>query len=118
MDLIERQAAIDTLGEEPEVWEDMYTASDEYSIGLRNQWRRFDKNAYSDSLEIEALPSASEDDSYRQGEWDMFELITSAWFGKQCYFEEEHGLVYSRNSCKTLSRHDAILEFLRKIGDE
>lgn len=50
-DLISRKAAIDALGEEPEVWEDVYTASDEYSIGLRNQWR-FDKNA------IEALPSA------------------------------------------------------------
>lgn len=34
VDLIDRQAAIDALGEEPEVW-----VEDDYAIGLRNQWR-------------------------------------------------------------------------------
>lgn len=33
-DLISRQAAIDALGEEPEVW----TGNDEYAQGLNNQW--------------------------------------------------------------------------------
>ena len=43
-DLISRQAAINALGEEPEVWEDPYTLSDEYTLGRRNQWRE-DKEA-------------------------------------------------------------------------
>lgn len=34
-DLIDRQAAIDALGEEPEVWSDEY----EYDVGLYDQWR-------------------------------------------------------------------------------
>ncbi len=42
-DLIERQAAIDALGEEPEVW----TGKDEYAQGLNNQWR-YDVNALKD----------------------------------------------------------------------
>ena len=46
-DLISRQAAIDALGEEPEVWDD----DNEYDLGLRNQWK-FDVDA------IKALPSA------------------------------------------------------------
>ena len=50
-DLISRSAAIDALGDEPEVWEDPYSMSDEYTVGQRNQWR-YDKSA------IEALPSA------------------------------------------------------------
>lgn len=45
-DLISRQAAIEALGEEPEVW----TGKDEYAQGLNNQWH-YDKNA------IKALPS-------------------------------------------------------------
>ena len=47
LDCISRQAAIDALGEEPEVW----TGKDEYAQGLNNQWH-YDKTA------ILAVPSA------------------------------------------------------------
>lgn len=40
MDLINRQEAIDALGDEPEVW----TGRDEYAQGLNNQWH-YDRNA-------------------------------------------------------------------------
>ena len=46
-DLISRQAAIDALGEEPEVW----TGNDEYAQGLNNQW-------HYDVIALEAVPSA------------------------------------------------------------
>ena len=46
-DIISRQAAIDALGDEPEVW----TGKDEYAMGLNNQWH-YDRNA------IKAVPSA------------------------------------------------------------
>jgi len=63
-------------------------------------------------------PSAQPDVHDRNvGEWDMFELITSTWYGKQCYFMEDNGIVYSRVSCKHMSVDDAIKEFLWRIGD-
>ena len=67
---------------------------------------------------IKKLPSAQPSvfDS-NVGEWDMFELITSAWYGKQCYFLEKNGIVYSRVSCKYMSVDEAIKEFLGRIGD-
>jgi len=46
-DLISRQAAIDALGAEPEVW----SGKDEYEQGLNNQWH-YDVNA------LKSLPSA------------------------------------------------------------
>lgn len=46
-DLISRQAAIDALGEEPEVW----LENDDYELGLNNQWH-YDINA------LKAVPSA------------------------------------------------------------
>ena len=49
---------------------------------------------------------------YEQGEWDMFELITSVWYGKRCYFLEDNGLAYSRLSHKTMTREEAVREFL------
>ena len=65
------------------------------------------------------LPPAQPDDvSLRNaGEWDMIELITSAWYGKQCYFVEKNGIVYSRVSNKYMSVDEAIKEFLMRIGD-
>ena len=51
-DLISRQAAIDALGNEPEVWSenDQY---DQYELGLNNQWN-------SDVDALKALPSAQQ----------------------------------------------------------
>ena len=45
-DLIDRQMAIDALGERPMVWTDS-----DYEIAQRNQWNR-------DKLAIETVPSA------------------------------------------------------------
>lgn len=50
--------------------------------------------------------------------WDLFETITSAWHGKQYYFLEDDGRVYSRQSHKTMTVDDAVNEFLMTIGDQ
>ena len=55
-DLISRQAALDALGEEPEVW----TGKDEYAQGLNNQW-------WHDVVAIKAVPSAQPE--RKEGEW-------------------------------------------------
>lgn len=105
-DLIRRSDALKALGEEPENW----TGSD-YEIAIRNQWN-------ADRLAIETVPSAQPNVHDRNvGEWEMFELITSTWYGKQCYFVEENGIVYSRVSGKYMSVDEAIKEFLGRIGD-
>lgn len=53
----------------------------------------------------------------RDEAWEMFSLITSAWYGKECYFIE-NGIVYSRVSCRRMTREEALNEFLRRIADE
>ena len=45
----------------------------------------------------------------------MFEDITSAMYGKQMYFLQYDGIVYSRESCKYMKRDDAYAEFFRWI---
>ena len=71
-----------------------------------------------DPDEIRELPSAQPDVPDRKvGEWDMFELITSVYFGKQYYFAEDNGLVYSRETHKHMTKEDAISEFLGIIGE-
>lgn len=55
---------------------------------------------------------------YERGEWDMFVLITSTWYGKQYYFEESNGTVYSRKSCRHLKDKEAAYkEFLDEVGE-
>ena len=43
--------------------------------------------------------------------WEMFDILSSAWYGKDCYFKQDNGTVYSRASCQYLSFDQAIDEF-------
>ena len=43
--------------------------------------------------------------------WELFDLLSSAWYGKGCYFKQDDGTVYSRASCQYLSIDQAIDEF-------
>ena len=54
---------------------------------------------------------------FERGRWDMFNLISSVWYGKQCYFMQDNGIVYSRYSGKYMSEEDAYSEFTSMIGD-
>ena len=53
---------------------------------------------------------------YEDGEWDMFELITTAYYGKQMYFLENNNIAYSRVSNKAMMVGDAVQEFIKTIG--
>lgn len=81
-DLIEKQAAIDALGEEPEVW----SGNDEYEQGLNNQWH-YDVNALKDLPSVQpetcaywdgesnfcALHRPSAQAEQKKGKWRHYE---------------------------------------------
>lgn len=54
---------------------------------------------------------------HEKGEWEMFELITSTYYGKQYYFLENNGLAYSRATHSYMTREEAYEEFLKVIGE-
>lgn len=54
-ELILRHAAIEALGEEPEVW----SGKDEYEMGLNNQWR-YDRNAIMEVPAVESLTDSEQ----------------------------------------------------------
>ena len=51
-------------------------------------------------------------------EWDLFDLISSAWFGKRCYFRQDDGNVYSRSSGEYMSFDQAIDELAHELTCE
>lgn len=51
-------------------------------------------------------------------EWDLLNLLSSAWYGKQCYFQQDDGMIYSRSSGRYLSLDQAIDEFAGILTDE
>lgn len=53
-----------------------------------------------------------------RGQWEMFTLLSSAFWGKQYYFMQDNGIVYSRDSGKYMTFSDAVNEFLDRIGDD
>lgn len=56
--------------------------------------------------------------AYEDGLWDMFVRISTAYHGKQYYFREDSGTVYSRDSHKELTFVEAEFEFLSRIERE
>ena len=54
-------------------------------------------------------------DKYEKGRWDMFVLMSCWYYGKQYYFLEDNGAVYSRYSGKTMTVEEAYLEFARVL---
>lgn len=55
---------------------------------------------------------------YERGEYDILVLLSSAWHGKQYYFMQENGMVYSRDSGEYMTLDDAITEFANRIGND
>ena len=51
-------------------------------------------------------------------EWKLFDLLSSAWYGKQYYFKQYDGTVYSRKSCECLTFDQAIDEFAHELTVE
>lgn len=47
--------------------------------------------------------------------YEMFELISGVYFGKQYYFEDNNDMVYSRLSNSYMTKDDALNEFLNEI---
>ena len=50
--------------------------------------------------------------------WELFEELSTAYYGKQMYGLNDDGTVYSRYSCDTMSFEQAVDEFRRLIADE
>lgn len=53
---------------------------------------------------------------YERGRFDMLVTISNVEYGKQCYFLENNGIVYSRRSCQYLTLEEAVEEFLDAQG--
>ena len=47
--------------------------------------------------------------------WDLFSEITCAYYGKEMYFKQDNGTVYSRSSCRYLTWEQAKSEFLTRL---
>ena len=55
---------------------------------------------------------------FNSGAFDTLNVLSAAYWGKQYYFAQDNGIVYSRDSGKCMTLDDAITEFANKIGDD
>ena len=56
---------------------------------------------------------------YEDGMFDMLVRISTAYHGKQYYFLQENGKVYSRQSGLYLDFEEAVAEFIKEVcGDD
>ena len=50
--------------------------------------------------------------------YDVLVVLSNSYWGKQYYFEQDDGMIYSRDSGKYMTLEDAVIEFAERIGDD
>ena len=96
------------------------TPLEEMDADEMDEWRRWtailgERSAF--KHDVADAPTADVVEIKKEGEWEMFDLISSAYYGKGMYFKEDNGIVYSRYSHKHMSVDEAIREFVSLIDD-
>lgn len=105
-DLISRKALLDTL---KDINETDYGSMSDYRAHMAVG------NALRDVCRVvDAAPSVEAEPSC----WDVFDDITSFYYGKQMYFSQSDGTIYSRLSCGYMSFEEALSEFCEAIAKE
>lgn len=51
-------------------------------------------------------------------EWELFSLISAVWYGKDAYFRQDDGMVYSRISGEYMTFDQAVDEFVCELRDD
>jgi hypothetical protein len=70
------------------------------------------------TIEAESVNVNSYQTAYKNGEYDTLDLLAGAWHGKQYYFKQRNGMIYSRETCQYMTLDDAIAEFANRLGDD
>lgn len=51
-------------------------------------------------------------------EWELFSLLSAVWYGKDAYFRQDDGMVYSRISGEYMTFDQAVDEFVCELRDD
>ena len=58
-------------------------------------------------------------ETFKNGEWNMFNILTKQHFGKKVYWRNEDGTIYSKVSgARNITLNEAIVELLQKLKDQ
>ena len=50
--------------------------------------------------------------------WELFSLISAVWYGKDAYFQQDDGMVYSRISGESMTFDQAVDEFVCELHED
>lgn len=64
----------------------------------------------------------AEHDEYKRQidirEWELFSLLSAVWYGKDAYFRQDDGMVYSRISGEYMTFDQAVDEFVFELRED
>lgn len=49
--------------------------------------------------------------------FEVLEIISSSYGGKQIFFQEENGMIYDRYKCEYITLEDAVYRMAKMVGD-
>lgn len=87
--------------------------TDENGEWLKKHWKK-----------THETPMAGRDEYKRRAEaadirrWEDFSLISAVWYGKDAYFRQDDGMVYSRISGEYMNFDQAVDEFVCELSED
>lgn len=106
-DLISRAALLEDI-------EDWYNGIGE----TMNPTDTIIRNVLSSVMDNINVAEAIEAEPVRHGKWEVFDDLSSAYYGKQMYFTQPDGTIYSRLSHGYMTFEEALSEFREAIAKE
>ena len=50
--------------------------------------------------------------------FEVLDIISSSYGGKQIFFQEENGMIYDRYKCEYITLEDAVYRMAKMVGDD
>ena len=89
--------------------------TDENGEWLKKHWKKTHETPIAERDDYTRIAEAAEID---MREWELFSLLSAVWYGKDAYFRQNNGMVYSRISGEYMTFGQAVDEFVCELRED
>lgn len=89
--------------------------TDENGEWLKNHWKKTHAPVETLTAGRDEYKRRTEAAEMNMREWELFSLLSAVWYGKDAYFRQNNGIVYSRISGEYMTFDQAVDEFVYEL---
>lgn len=92
--------------------------TDENGEWLKNHWKKTHAPVETLTAKRDEYKRRADSEEINMREWELFSLLSAVWYGKDAYFRQNDGMVYSRISGEDMTFDQAVDEFVYELRED